>query len=121
MANRDTDPVMMDAYRAPFPDFWSRLGPLSFTRDIPISTNDPSYALFGKISEGLGRLEVPIKLVWGERDRVFQSVFLDQWRELFPSAEVVELDDAAHFLVEDRPDAVTEAIGSFVEQVAARR
>ena len=26
MASRDTDPVMMDAYRAPFPDYWSRVG-----------------------------------------------------------------------------------------------
>ena len=24
MAKRDVDPVMMDAYRAPFPDYWSR-------------------------------------------------------------------------------------------------
>ena len=42
-------------------------------------------------------------------------MFLDQWRELFPAARTVELDDAGHFLVEDRPDAVTEAIAGFVE------
>jgi pimeloyl-ACP methyl ester carboxylesterase len=44
------------------------------------------------------------------RDRVFQPVFLEQWRELFPDANVVELADAAHYLVEDRPDAVIDAI-----------
>jgi haloalkane dehalogenase len=53
---------------------------------------------------------VPVTLVWGMRDRVFQPVFLDQWRELFPHAKVVELADAAHFVPEDRPDAVVAAL-----------
>jgi pimeloyl-ACP methyl ester carboxylesterase len=48
------------------------------------------------------------------RDPVFQPVFLHQWRELFPDAEVVELEDASHYLVEDRPDAVTAAIEGFL-------
>ena len=37
MAKREVDPVMMDAYRAPFPDYWSRVGMLAFQRDIPLS------------------------------------------------------------------------------------
>jgi pimeloyl-ACP methyl ester carboxylesterase len=41
------------------------------------------------------------------------GVFLEQWRELFPAARTVELDDAGHFLVEDRPEPVTEAIADF--------
>jgi pimeloyl-ACP methyl ester carboxylesterase len=67
----------------------------------------------GSIHERLPDLEVPVLLVWGLRDPVFQRVFLDQWRELFPAARTVELEDAGHFLVEDRPEAVTEAIASF--------
>ncbi len=58
MVRRDTDPVMMDAYRAPFPDYWSR-------------------------------------------------------REMRPAAETLELQDAGHYLVEDRPEAITEAIHGF--------
>ena len=37
MARRDIDPVMMEAYRAPFPDYWSRAGMLAFQRDIPLT------------------------------------------------------------------------------------
>jgi haloalkane dehalogenase len=44
------------------------------------------------------------------RDPVFQPVFMEQWRELFPDARVVELHDAAHFVPEDRPDALIEAV-----------
>jgi cis-3-alkyl-4-acyloxetan-2-one decarboxylase len=52
--------------------------------------------------------------VWGMRDPVFQPVFLDQWRELFPRAESAELEDASHYVVEDRPDAVIGAIERFL-------
>jgi pimeloyl-ACP methyl ester carboxylesterase len=113
MAQRDIDPVMMDAYRAPFPDYWSRAGMLAFQREIPLTERDRSSQLMGSIHERLHALDVPVLLIWGLRDRVFQPVFLDQWREVFPAARTVELEDAAHFLVEDRPDAVTEAIASF--------
>jgi cis-3-alkyl-4-acyloxetan-2-one decarboxylase len=110
MANRDTDPVMMDAYRAPFPNYWSRIGMLAFQRDIPLTERDRSGRLMGTIYERLLELDLPVTLIWGMRDPVFQPVFLDQWCELFPQARVVKLDDAAHFVPEDRPDAVIEAL-----------
>jgi haloalkane dehalogenase len=110
MASRDTDPVMMEAYRAPFPDYWSRIGQLAFQRDLPLTERDRSAAMMGSINDALPGLRVPITLLWGMRDPVFQPVFLDQWRELFPEAEVIELRDAAHFVPEDRPDAVIDAL-----------
>jgi cis-3-alkyl-4-acyloxetan-2-one decarboxylase len=110
MASRDTDPMMMEAYRAPFPDYWSRVGMLAFQRDIPFTERDRSAALMGSIHERLYGLDIPVKLVWGMRDPVFQPVFMGQWRELFPDARVVELEDAAHFVPEDRPDAVIDAL-----------
>jgi len=110
MARRDTDPLMMDAYRAPFPDYWSRVGTLAFQRDIPFTERDRSAAVMGSIHERLQQLDIPVTLVWGMRDPVFQPVFMDQWRELFPDARVVELGDAAHFVPEDRPDAIVEAL-----------
>jgi pimeloyl-ACP methyl ester carboxylesterase len=114
MARRDIDPVMMEAYRAPFPDYWSRAGMLAFQREIPLTERDRSARLMGSIHERLPTLNVPVLLIWGLRDRVFQPVFLEQWHELFPAAQTVELEDAGHFLVEDRPDDVTEALASFV-------
>ena len=110
MAKRRTDAVMMDAYRAPFPDYWSRVGMLAAQRDIPFTERDRSAALMGSIHERLEELDIPVTLVWGMRDRVFQPVFMEQWRELFPDARVIELNDAAHFVPEDRPDALIEAI-----------
>jgi cis-3-alkyl-4-acyloxetan-2-one decarboxylase len=110
---RDTDSVMMDAYRAPFPDYWSRLGTLAFIRDIPLTENDVSAPLMGHIHESLSQLNVPLLLVWGMRDRVFVPAFLEQWQAIFPDAHRVELE-AGHYLVEDRPDEVADAIHQFV-------
>ena len=110
MAHREVDPVMLDAYRAPFPDYWSRVGTLAFQRDIPLTDRDRSALPMRRIHERLEEVEVPVTLLWGMRDRVFQPIFLDQWRELFPDAEVVELADAAHFVPEDRPDAVVAVL-----------
>ena len=113
MSKREIDPVMMDAYRAPFPDYWSRIGTLAFIRDIPLTENDVSAALMGHIHESLPGLNVPLQLVWGIRDRVFVPAFLDQWQAIFPDSGKVELQ-AGHYLVEDAPDGVSDAIHEFV-------
>jgi pimeloyl-ACP methyl ester carboxylesterase len=117
MHRRDTDPRMMEAYRAPFPDYWSRVAPLAFQREIPLTERDRSAALMGAIHERLPQLDQPVLLVWGMRDPVFQPVFLEQWLELFPAARVVELDTAAHYLVEDEPDAVIAALAEFASSL----
>jgi pimeloyl-ACP methyl ester carboxylesterase len=114
MARREVDSVMMDAYRAPFPDYWSRAGTLAFQREIPLTERDRSAPLMGKIHDRLPSLDVPALLVWGMRDPVFQPVFLEQWREVLPHAETVELERASHFLVEDDPGGVTAAIEGFL-------
>jgi pimeloyl-ACP methyl ester carboxylesterase len=119
MARREPNPVIMDAYRAPFPDYWSRIGTLAFPRDIPLSEHDPSSPVMGSIQERLGELDVPALLVWGMRDPVFRPAFAEQWQELFPDARLVELDDASHYVVEDRPDAVSDALEEFLARPPA--
>jgi pimeloyl-ACP methyl ester carboxylesterase len=115
MARREADQQMLEAYRAPFPDYWSRLAALAFVRDIPLTERDRSAPAMARIHERVPDLaEIPALIVWGMRDRVFRPVFLDQWRELFRDAQVVELEDASHYLVEDRPDAVTGAVHEFL-------
>jgi len=115
MASRSSDGVMMDAYRAPHPDYWSRIGTLAFIRDIPLTENDVSAPLMGHIHESLSQLNVPLLLIWGMRDRVFVPAFLDQWQAIFPDSRKIELH-AGHYLVEDCPDRVADAIHEFVSR-----
>jgi cis-3-alkyl-4-acyloxetan-2-one decarboxylase len=109
MAQRDVDPLMMEAYRAPFPDYWSRAATLAFQREIPLTERDPSAPLLRRIHDELEQLDIPVRIVWGMRDRVFQPMFLDQWLEIFPKAEVTRIPGAAHFVPEDAPDELIAA------------
>jgi cis-3-alkyl-4-acyloxetan-2-one decarboxylase len=110
MARRDVDRLVMEAYRAPFPDYWSRAGMLAFQREIPLTEHDRSSTLMGSIHERLETLTVPVRLIWAMRDRVFQPVFLEQWLEIYPNAEVIRIPHAGHFVLEDDPDAVVEGL-----------
>jgi haloalkane dehalogenase len=58
----------------------------------------------------------PLLLIWGMRDAVFGPDLLAAWRERFPNAPVVELDDAGHFLQEDRPERIVSAIREFLAE-----
>ena len=117
MHRRDPNPLMMEAYRAPFPDYWSRVGTLAFPRDVPLSERDPSAPLMADIHEGLGGLDIPKLVIWGMRDRVFQPVFLEQWREVFPDARVVELEEAGHYLLEDQPEPIARELADFLAAI----
>ena len=86
-ARRPPDPQMMEAYRAPFPDYWSRAGTLAFQREIPLTERDRSARLMASIHERLATLDVPVLLVWGMRDPSSSRSSFEQWRELFPDAQ----------------------------------
>jgi haloalkane dehalogenase len=53
----------------------------------------------------------PIALLWGLRDPAFGSErMLARWQATFPQAEVVRLEQAGHYIQEDAPGEISEAI-----------
>lgn len=109
--------VMMAAYRAPFPDFNSRLGTLSFPRDIAVGDEHPSTPTIGEIEDHLHKLRVPMLIVWGMRDLAFPPQMIKgRWLKYFPDAEVHRLANASHFLQEDEPEQIVELIQNFLTQ-----
>ena len=53
----------------------------------------------------------PVLLVWGMRDPAFgHEKTLARWQAIFPRAEVIRLSQASHYVQEDDPRAVAEAI-----------
>jgi cis-3-alkyl-4-acyloxetan-2-one decarboxylase len=108
--------VVMDAYRAPFPTPESRLALLCWSRDIPVSEMDPSYAEMKRIERGLPRfLDTPALLVWGMRDPVLSEPVLRTWQSIYPQAITYEIEDASHFLQEDAPARIVKCIEEFLE------
>jgi haloalkane dehalogenase len=53
----------------------------------------------------------PLLLVWGLKDFAFNPAhFLPRWRATFPDHHFVPLPDAKHFIQEDAPEPIAEAI-----------
>ena len=105
---------VMAAYRAPFPDYYSRVPILALVRDVPIGHEHPSAPYMAEIGSRMGSLDVPALLVWGMRDHMFPAPILEFWKATYPGARVVELPEGRHYLQEDEPEAISEAIASFL-------
>jgi cis-3-alkyl-4-acyloxetan-2-one decarboxylase len=106
---------VMDAYLAPFPTPESRRALLCWSRDITVNENDPSWEEMKHIEENLSLFsEIPVLVVWGMLDPVLPLSVLEMWKRVYPHADVREIPDASHFLQEDAPDEVIEAIERFL-------
>jgi haloalkane dehalogenase len=62
----------------------------------------------------LAALGVPAKIVWGAKDQFAPIGSAYRFQKEMPDAELVILDDAGHFLMEDAPDRVAREIADFV-------
>jgi pimeloyl-ACP methyl ester carboxylesterase len=66
----------------------------------------------------LTALGVPAKIVWGAKDEFAPIGGAYRFTKELPDAELVVLDDAGHFLMEDEPARVAQEIASFVTEQA---
>lgn len=108
-------PEVMSAYLAPFPAPESRRALLCWSRDIPVAGGDASWDEMKRVEENLPTfVGIPVLIVWGMLDPVLPPDVLDMWKSIYPHARVREIPDASHFLQEDAPDAVLDAIEEFL-------
>ena len=108
--------TLMDAYRAPFPDYNSRAGILAFARGHPIGPSHPAYERERRTSEWVAGFRGPSLLVCGLRDHGYGASALGVWRELLPEARVHTMDDAAHYLQEDAHERIVPWILEFLRE-----
>ncbi len=100
---------------APYDSWRHRTAVYQFVRDIPLRPDHRSYATLAGIEAGLRRLShLPAMLIWGMRDWCFTPHFLDRFREVFPAARVVSVDDAGHYVVEEAADIILARLREFL-------
>jgi pimeloyl-ACP methyl ester carboxylesterase len=110
-------PTVLRAYHAPFPTPASCLALLCWSRDIPMSEADPSYAEMKRIEHGLAQFKhLPILLIWGLQDPALPPLVLRLWQCLYPHAQTYAIADASHFVQEDAPERVVPCIERFLER-----
>jgi haloalkane dehalogenase len=99
------------AYDLPFPTPESKAGALAFPELVPTEPGHPNTAPMNGVRDALREWRKPAVVVWGAEDRVLPAGIANAMAELIPGARApVLIDRASHFLQEDAPDEVAEAI-----------
>ena len=105
------------AYRWPLRDRRDNVAPLALARMVPDSMDHPSIEPLRACQEFVESFDGPIGLVWGVRDPILGSVV--RWVEkVLPDARSVHTD-AGHFLQEEVPGPISEAIRQVADDVPA--
>lgn len=113
------DEAMKAGYLAPYQSWKERCGVYGFVRDIPTSPRHPTWNMLEFLEKETIKLQsMPVQMIWGMQDWVFTPAILEKMKQLFPNAEVHEIVDAGHFVMEDAKDQVISLIASFLERTS---
>jgi len=108
-------PAVQAGLLAPYSSWANRVAIQRFVEDIPMRPEHPSYRDLLAVEQGLERLaDRPVLLVWGMQDWCFTPNFLQRFTEFFPAAEVCRLENAGHYVIEDAPGEVVDAVQGFL-------
>ena len=112
-------PEVMAGYLEPYPTWHSRRAHLASVRQIPTLPSHPTWQLLRETGEELTGWKVPTQIIWGMKDPVFNSWFLEEFERRLPNhAPTLRIPDASHFLQDDTPDIITEKIREFLQSTS---
>jgi haloalkane dehalogenase len=102
---------------APYDSWQHRIAVDRFVKQIPASPRHRNWSVLQDLERDLQQLtDRPWLLVWGMKDWCFRPSCLQRFQSINPSAEVVRLPDAGHYVVEDATDRVVEALQMFLSR-----
>ena len=104
------DDAAVDEYWKAFGDEDRRRGQLELYRSGDFSKLEPYE---GKLAE----LRVPTLLLWGEDDPFAPVASAHRFRKEIPGSELVVVEGAGHFVIEDEPERCAREIADFLSQL----
>ncbi|NVN98938.1 MAG: alpha/beta fold hydrolase [Geobacteraceae bacterium] len=106
---------MQNLYCLPYDSWQNRIATLRFVQDIPLKAGDKGYDLISSTAESLKFFkDLPMLILWGEQDFVFDRHFLDEWIRRFPQAKVHSWKDGGHYILEDVKEEAVPLIKEFI-------
>ena len=109
-------PEVLAAYEAPFPNEESKAGARAFPQLIPLTSEAPGAEVGRTVAGTLAVDSRPALLLWADSDAVLPlETFGRQAQRLFPGADgLTVIEDAGHFLQEDRGEHVGSLISAWL-------
>ena len=103
-------------YYAPYKSVAHRRAIWDFVDDIPFDSRHPSYKTMMELAENIHLLaNHEVQIIWGLADPCFHREMLTKVARHFPSAEIIELAEASHLVLEDAREVALPAIKGFLE------
>ena len=110
-------PEVVEGYRAPYTTRQRRDAIWDFVADIPFDASHPTYSQMVEIAAGLPKVaQKPVKIVWGLRDPCFHREMLSKVAAHFPKAELLEIAEASHLVLDDAPKVAIPSIREFLSR-----
>ncbi len=108
----------VEAYQAPFKDPASRRPLWRFPNDIPVE-GEPAdtAALFAAYSDKLKKSQIPKLLIYFDGGVIIKEGELAWARENLPNLKTVKVGDSIHFVQEDDPHGIGQAIAEWYKEL----
>jgi pimeloyl-ACP methyl ester carboxylesterase len=101
-----------DHYIGMFRTRSERSGTIGFLRGL-FDFENPAW----KKAETLKSIKIPVQIIWGKADRLISIRNLEKWKQIFPNAKVVALENVGHFVAEEAPQIFAEELDSFLKKI----
>jgi pimeloyl-ACP methyl ester carboxylesterase len=88
---------------------WEQLDRGAFDAILRLYRSAPEEEL-ERLGEGLGTIEAPALIVWGQRDRYIPARFGRDFADALPSAELLEVPDAGHWPWIEEPSVIDRVV-----------
>jgi haloalkane dehalogenase len=108
--------IMMEAARQPAirDHYRAALNPVGTRRTMLRLERLEGYALLmEEVEQTLKQVTLPARILWGTPDPYFGQQEQAYLQTVFPDADVVDIPGGGHFAMEDKPQALTDALLDF--------
>lgn len=112
-------PAVLELYGKPVLESGNAKAPVALMRMVPDGPDHPSAQQMREIETYVAGLDVPVEIVWGTNDPIL-GPGLQVMRQNFPDAPVTETE-AGHFLQEEVPGEIADAILRVANQIESRQ
>ena len=110
----------MARYREPYPDPASRRPTWRWPNEIPIEGQPADVVeIVQSYSDWLKRTPLPKLLLYAQPGAIMRNL-VDWCRENFPNLKAVDIGPGVHFVQEDRPHEIGEAIAEWMRETGER-